>query len=169
MPEVLIAARSVYARKDVLRPVVNGNNVPSAGKAVTVSVQGDLHDIGESLVKMMLQGAGFETIDLETEVKPDCSVAAVQEHQPQLLGTSASLATNTPAMRVTTEALVDAELRDKVKIIVGRVLLAAPFADRIGADAYAADAAGAVYVARDCVARRWGAGRGCPRSVEGSS
>ena len=152
VPEVLIAARAMHAGMNILRPLLAEGDVPSAGKYIIGTVQGDLHDIGKNLVKMMLEGAGFETIDLGTDVRPDGFVAAVREHQPQLLGMSALLTTTMPGMKATIEGLEEAELRDTVKIMVGGAPVTAAFAEQIGADAYAPDAATAVDVARDLMA-----------------
>ncbi|MBM4466847.1 MAG: cobalamin-binding protein [Chloroflexi bacterium] len=152
VPEVLIAARAMHAGMNVLRPLLAESDVPSAGKYVIGTVQGDLHDIGKNLVRMMLEGAGFETIDLGVDVKPDAFVAAVQEHQPQLLGMSALLTTTMPGMKATIEALQEAGLRDRVKIMIGGAPVTTAFAEQIGADAYAPDAATAVDVARGLVA-----------------
>ena len=148
VPEVLIAARAMQAGMGVLRPLLAEGDIPSTGKYVIGTVQGDLHDIGKNLVRMMLEGAGFQTIDLGTDVKPDDFVAAVQEHQPQLLGMSALLTTTMPGMKATIEALEEAGLRDAVKIMIGGAPVTAAFAEQIGADAYAPDAASAVDVAR---------------------
>jgi len=112
---------------------------------------GDLHDIGKNLVKMMLEGAGFETIDLGADVKPDVFVAAVREHQPKILGMSALLTTTMVQMKTTIEALEEADLRNSVKIMVGGAPVTAAFAEESGADAYAPDAATAVDVARSLV------------------
>jgi 5-methyltetrahydrofolate--homocysteine methyltransferase len=152
VPEVLIAARAMHAGMNVLRPLLTESDVPSAGKYVIGTAQGDLHDIGKNLVKMMLEGAGFETVDLGTDVRPKDFVAAVQEHQPQLLGISALLTTTMPGMQATIEALEEAGLRDTVKIMIGGAPVTAAFAEQIGADAYAPDAATAVDVARSLVA-----------------
>ncbi len=152
VPEVLIAARAMHAGMNILRPLLAESDVPTAGKYVIGTVQGDLHDIGKNLVKMMLEGAGFETVDLGTDVRPDAFVAAVREHQPQLLGMSALLTTTMPGMKATIEGLEEAGLRDTVKIMVGGAPLTAAFAEQIGADAYAPDAASAVDVARDLTA-----------------
>jgi len=152
VPEVLIAARAMHAGMNVLRPLLAESDVPSAGKYVIGTVQGDLHDIGKNLVKMMLEGAGFETVDLGTDVRPDDFVAAVREHQPQLLGMSALLTTTMPGMKATIEALQEAGLRDEVKIMVGGAPVTTAFAEQIGADAYAPDAATAVDVARSLTA-----------------
>jgi len=152
VPEVLIAARAMRAGMGVLRPLLAKADVPSAGKYVIGTVQGDLHDIGKNLVRIMLEGAGFQTIDLGTDVKPDDFVAAVQEHQPQLLGMSALLTTTMPGMKATIEALEEAGLRDAVKIMVGGAPVTAAFAEQIGADAYAPDAGSAADVARSLAA-----------------
>jgi 5-methyltetrahydrofolate--homocysteine methyltransferase len=151
VPEVLIAARAMHAGMNVLRPLLAESDVPSAGKYVIGTAQGDLHDIGKNLVKMMLEGAGFQTIDLGTDVKPEEFVAAVREHQPQLLGMSALLTTTMPGMKATIEALEEAGLRDAVKIMVGGAPVTAAFAEQIGADAYAPDAGSAVDIARSLV------------------
>jgi len=152
VPEVLIAARAMHAGMDLLRPLLAEADVPSAGKYIIGTVQGDLHDIGKNLVKMMLEGAGFEIVDLGTDVKPDDFVAAVQEHRPQVLGLSALLTTTMPGMTATIDALREAGLRDTVKIMIGGAPVTTAFAEQIGADAYAPDAATAVDVARNLVA-----------------
>ena len=149
MPEVLIAARAMHAGMDVLRPLLAESDVTGAGKYLIGTVQGDLHDIGKNLVRMMLEGAGFETVDLGKDVHPETFVAAVREHQPNLLGLSALLTTTMPAMKTTIEALEEAGLRDSVKIMVGGAPVTAAFAEEIGADGYAPDAATAVDVARN--------------------
>jgi len=149
VPEVLIAARAMHAGMSILRPLLAEADVPTAGKYIIGTVRGDLHDIGKNLVRMMLEGAGFEIIDLGTDVKPDTFVAAVQEHQPQLVGMSALLTTTMPGMKATIEGLEEAGLRDTVKIMVGGAPVTAAFAEQIGADAYAPDAATAVDVARN--------------------
>ncbi len=152
VPEVLIAARAMQAGMSILRPLLAESDTPSAGKYLIGTVKGDLHDIGKNLVKMMLEGAGFETVDLGTDVKPEAFVAAVQEHQPQLLGMSALLTTTMPGMKATIEALEEAGLRDTVKIMVGGAPVTAAFAEQIGADAYAPDAASAMDRARELLA-----------------
>jgi 5-methyltetrahydrofolate--homocysteine methyltransferase len=151
MPEVLIAARAMHAGMDVLRPLLAESDAAGAGRYVIGTVEGDLHDIGKNLVRMMLEGAGFETVDLGKDIHPDTFVAAVREHQPQILGLSALLTTTMLAMKTTIEALEEAGLRDSVKIMVGGAPVTAAFAEEIGADAYAPDAATAVDVARSLV------------------
>ncbi|MDY7078957.1 MAG: corrinoid protein [Chloroflexota bacterium] len=151
VPEVLIAARAMHAGMNVLRPLLAEEDVPSAGKYLIGTVEGDLHDIGKNLVKMMLEGAGFETIDLGTDVKPDVFVDAVREHQPKIVGMSALLTTTMVSMKATIEVLEEAGVRDAVKIMVGGAPVTAAFAEEIGADAYAPDAASAVDIARGLV------------------
>ena len=151
VPEVLIAARAMHAGMNVLRPLLAESDVPSIGKYVIGTVKGDLHDIGKNLVKMMLEGAGFETIDLGVDVAPADFVAAVREHRPQLLGLSALLTTTMPAMQRTIEALEQAGLRHTVKVMVGGAPVTAVYAEQIGADGYAPDAASAVELARHLV------------------
>ena len=152
VPEVLIAARAMHAGMGVLRPLLAEGDAQSAGKYLIGTVKGDLHDIGKNLVKMMIEGAGFETVDLGTDVGPEDFVAAVHEHQPDLVGMSALLTTTMVQMRATVDALVEAGLRDSVKIMVGGAPVTAAFAEEIGADAFAPDAASAVDVARQLAA-----------------
>jgi 5-methyltetrahydrofolate--homocysteine methyltransferase len=151
VPEVLIAARAMQAGMNILRPLLAESDVPTAGKYVIGTVKGDLHDIGKNLVRMMLEGAGFETIDLGSDVDGAAFVNAVREHKPNLVGMSALLTTTMVNMRNIIEALEEAGLRDSVKIMIGGAPVTAAFAKEIGADAYAPDAASAVDVARDLV------------------
>ena len=152
VPEVLIAARAMHAGMGVLRPLLAASGAPGGDKFLIGTVKGDLHDIGKNLVKMMMEGAGFETVDLGTDVSPEAFVAAVAQHKPRLLGMSALLTTTMVSMKTTMEALRDAGLRDSVKILVGGAPVTAAFAEQIGADAYASDAATAVDIARGLVA-----------------
>jgi len=149
VPEVLFAARAMQAGMDVLRPLLADGEIASSGKYVVGTVQGDLHDIGKNLVRMMLEGGGFEAIDLGVDVSPSAFVDAVREHKPDLVGISALLTTTMAQMKVTIEALEEAGLRDSVKIMVGGAPVTAEFAEQIGADAYAPDAASAVDIARE--------------------
>jgi len=149
VPEVLFAARAMQAGMDVLRPLLADSEIASSGKYVVGTVQGDLHDIGKNLVRMMLEGGGFEAIDLGVDVSPSAFVDAVREHKPDLVGISALLTTTMAKMKVTIEALEEAGLRDSVKIMVGGAPVTAEFAEQIGADAYAPDAASAVDIARE--------------------
>ena len=152
VPEVLVAARAMHAGMAVLRPLLAETGVATAGKYVVGTVKGDLHDIGKNLVKMMLEGAGFEMVDLGTDVAPEAFVAAVREHQPQLLGMSALLTTTMVQMKAVVDALEEAGLRDSIKIMIGGAPVTATYAQQIGADAYAPDAASAVDIARELVA-----------------
>jgi 5-methyltetrahydrofolate--homocysteine methyltransferase len=152
VPEVLIAARAMHAGMNVLRPLLAAGEVAGAGTLVIGTVKGDLHDIGKNLVKMMLEGAGFETVDLGTDVAPDAFVKAVREHRPRLVGMSALLTTTMIQMKATVEALVEAGLRDSVKIMIGGAPVTDGYAQQIGADAYAPDAASAVDAARQLTA-----------------
>jgi 5-methyltetrahydrofolate--homocysteine methyltransferase len=148
VPEVLIAARAMSAGMEILRPLLAESDAPSAGRFLIGTVKGDLHDIGKNLVKMMLEGAGFETVDLGTDVGPEAFVAAVHRHRPNLIGMSALLTTTMVSMKTTIEALEEAGLRDGIKIMIGGAPVTAAFAQQIGADAYAPDAASAVDLAR---------------------
>jgi 5-methyltetrahydrofolate--homocysteine methyltransferase len=152
VPEVLIAARAMHAGMKVLRPLLTESEAQSAGKFVIGTVKGDLHDIGKNLVKMMLEGAGFETIDLGTDVPPEAFVNAVRDHRPRLVGMSALLTTTMVQMKATVEALEEAGLRSAVKIMIGGAPVTDAYAKQIGADAYAPDAASAVDVARSLAA-----------------
>jgi 5-methyltetrahydrofolate--homocysteine methyltransferase len=116
VPEVLFAARSMQAGMDVLRPLLADSDLASSGKYVLGTVKGDMHDIGKNLVRMMLEGGGFEAIDLGVDVEPSAFVDAVREHEPHLVGMSALLTTTMAQMKVTIEALEEAGLRDSVKI-----------------------------------------------------
>ena len=148
IPEVLLSAKAMHAGLDVLRPLLAESGAPALGKVVLGTAQGDLHDIGKNLVGMMLEGAGFEIVDLGTDVSPDEFVEAVRTEGAEMLGMSALLTTTMPAMEATVEALTEAGLRDKVKVLVGGAPVTAGFAREIGADAYAPDAASAVDTAR---------------------
>jgi 5-methyltetrahydrofolate--homocysteine methyltransferase len=152
VPEVLVAARAMHAGMNILRPLLSKSDAQGLGKFVIGTVEGDLHDIGKNLVKMMMEGAGFEVIDLGTDVKPAAFVQAVKEHQPKLVGMSALLTTTMVAMRSTIEALNEAGLRNSVKVMVGGAPVTNDFAQSIGADAYAPDAAAAVDIARQLIA-----------------
>jgi len=152
VPEVLIAARAMHVGMDILRPLLAEGDAAGAGKYLIGTVKGDLHDIGKNLVKMMVEGAGFQTIDLGADVEPAAFVNAVREHQPNLLGMSALLTTTMVNMKATIEALEEAGLRDSVEIMIGGAPVTAAYAEQIGADAYAPDAASAVDVARELAA-----------------
>jgi 5-methyltetrahydrofolate--homocysteine methyltransferase len=148
VPEMLVAARAMQSGLTLLKPRLVQAGVPAAGRIVLGTVKGDLHDIGKSLVAMMLEGAGFEVIDLGTDVGPEKFGEAVRTHRPQLVGMSALLTTTMQNMRSTLEALEDLGVRTEVKVIVGGAPLTDAFAKEIGADGYAPDASRAVTLAK---------------------
>jgi len=148
VPEVLIAARAMHAGMDVLKPKLIESGVKNIGKVVMGTVKGDLHDIGKNLVEMMLEGAGFEVIDLGTDISTDKFVEAVKEHKPNIIGMSALLTTTMVNMVEVIKALDVAGLRNKVKIMVGGAPITQNYADQIGADGYSPDASSAVDKAK---------------------
>ena len=151
VPEMLIAARAMKGGLVILRPQLAAANVQAIGKVVIGTVQGDLHDIGKNLVGMMLEGAGFEVIDLGTDVTAQKFVEAVKTHQPQFVGCSALLTTTMPRMQEVIEALRQAGLRQQVKVMIGGAPITQQYATDIGADIFAADAAAASNRARQAV------------------
>jgi 5-methyltetrahydrofolate--homocysteine methyltransferase len=151
VPEMLIAARAMEAGLDLLRPGLAEANIQAIGKVLIGTVQGDLHDIGKNLVAMMLEGAGFEVIDLGVDVPPHKFVESVRANQPHIVGLSALLTTTMPKMQNTIQALEQAGLRDQVKIIVGGAPLTDEYAQSIGADGYAPDAPSAAIRARQLI------------------
>ena len=151
VPEMLIAARAMKAGLEWLRPHLAAANVKAVGKVIIGTVQGDLHDIGKNLVGMMLEGAGFEVIDLGADVSPDKFVAAVKEHRPDLVGFSALLTTTMPKMKTTIQALTEAGLRGSVKVMIGGAPVTEKYAAEIGADLYAPDASSAANRAKQAV------------------
>jgi 5-methyltetrahydrofolate--homocysteine methyltransferase len=144
LPQVLLAARAMYAGMDLLKPLLIANQVPSRGKVVLGTIHGDLHDIGKNLVGIMLRGAGFEVIDLGKDVPPERFVEAAEHEQSGVIGMSALLTTTMTGMRTVVELLGQRGLRDRVKVIVGGAPVTADFARSIGADGYGFDAANAV-------------------------
>ena len=151
VPEMLIAARAMQGGMAVLKPHLAEGDVQCPGKVVIGTVKGDLHDIGKNLVAMMLEGAAFEIVDLGTDVSAEKFVDAVKESGANVVAMSALLTTTMPNMENTIAALTDAGLRDKVKIMVGGAPLTQDYADKIGADGYAADANQAVASAKSLV------------------
>jgi len=146
VPEMLVAARAMKGCLEILRPLLVDSDVRPLGKVVIGTVSGDLHDIGKNLVAMMLEGAGYEVVDLGTDVRPERFAAAVREHAPLVVGLSALLTTTMQNMRMAIEALDDLGMRDRVKVIVGGAPVTEAFANEIGADGYAPDASRAVGV-----------------------
>jgi 5-methyltetrahydrofolate--homocysteine methyltransferase len=144
LPEMLAAATAMQSCMEFLRPVLVDTGISAAATVVLGTVQGDLHDIGKDLVGMMLEGAGFDVVDLGVDVTPDRFVEATGAHGATILGMSALLTTTMPMMRETIETLVEAGVRSQVKVIVGGAAITQAYADEIGADAYAPDASVAV-------------------------
>lgn len=148
VPDMLVAARAMRTGTEILKPRLQQDPVRSAGKAVIGTVKGDLHDIGKNLVGMMLEGAGFEIVDLGTDVAPDKFVDAVRASGATLIGMSALLTTTMPNMKSVIEALEKAGVRAQVKVMVGGAPLTAEYARQIGADGFASDASRAVTLAQ---------------------
>jgi 5-methyltetrahydrofolate--homocysteine methyltransferase len=148
VPEMLIAARAMQAAMLVLKPHLAEGEIVSSGTVVIGTVNGDLHDIGKNLVGMMMEGAGFEIVDLGTDVKPDDFVEAVRQHNADIVGMSALLTTTMPSMKATVAALTEAGLRDRVRVLIGGAPVTQAFADQIGADGFAPDASSATRVAK---------------------
>lgn len=149
VPEMLVAARTMKKGVEVLKPHLVGDNTVSVGKLVIGTVAGDLHDIGKNLVAMMMESTGFEVIDLGVDVPIEKFVSAAKENEDvSIVCVSALLTTTMPAMKDTVKALLDSDIRDRVKIMVGGAPITQGFADEIGADAYTEDAASAAQVAK---------------------
>ena len=152
VPEVLRSAKAMHGSMDILRPLLAETGVKTAGKVLLGTVKGDLHDIGKNLVGMMCEGAGFEVKDIGKDVAPEEFVEAIKEYEPDVVGMSALLTTTMRSMESTIKVLEEAGLRDKVKIIIGGAPVTQAFADQIGADGYASNAAGAADLARKLTA-----------------
>lgn len=148
VPEVLMAAKAMKAGMAILRPLLAETGAPKVGSMVIGTVKGDIHDIGKNLVGMMMEGAGFEVFDIGINNSVEDYLAAIQEHDPDILGMSALLTTTMPYMRVVIQALKDEGLRDKIVVLVGGAPLNDAFAEDIEADAYCRDAAVAVETAK---------------------
>lgn len=153
IPEVLIAARAMHAGMGVLKPILSKSTTRQSVKVVIGTVKGDLHDIGKNLVVMLLEGGGFEVVDIGTDVSADQFIETVKKHRPQVIGMSALLTTTMREMKNTIEALQEAGVRKQVKVIIGGAPVTERFAKEIGADGYAPDAASAVDVARSLAAK----------------
>ena len=151
VPEMLISARAMQAGLAILKPLLIASDVQATGTIVIGTVQGDLHDIGKNLVGMMLEGAGFELVDLGTDVHADQFVQAVRDNEPDLVAMSALLTTTMPSMKATIDALIQAGVRDSVKIIVGGAPVTEDYAISIGADGFAVDASRAASLANTLV------------------
>jgi len=148
VPEMLIAARAMKAGLAIIKPLLVDSGIEPVGKVAIGTVKGDLHDIGKNLVAMMLEGAGFEIMDLGTDVTPESFVQAVQDGA-QIIGLSALLTTTMPGMSNVIEAVKEAGLRDQVKVIIGGAPVTAEYAAQIGADGFAPDASQAASLAKE--------------------
>ncbi len=151
VPEVLRSARTMQASMDILKPLLAESGAKMVGKILIGTVKGDMHDIGKNLAGMMCEGAGFEVIDLGKDVAPETFVEEVKKHQPDIIGMSALLTTTMRMMGQTIKALEEAGLRDQVKVMIGGAPVTQSFADQIGADGYASNAAAATELAKRLV------------------
>jgi methylmalonyl-CoA mutase cobalamin-binding domain/chain len=156
VPEVLLSANAMKGGMFILRPLLAETGAPKVGKMVIGTVKGDIHDIGKNLVGMMMEGAGFEVIDLGINNGVEKYLAAIEEHQPDILGMSALLTTTMPYMKVVIDTLKEKGIRNDYVVLVGGAPLNEAFANSIGADAYCRDAAVAVETAKAFMARRQG-------------
>jgi 5-methyltetrahydrofolate--homocysteine methyltransferase len=154
VPEMLIAGKAMAGALEVLRPLLALTGAETIGKFVMGTVKGDVHDIGKNLVNIMLEGAGFEVIDLGVQVAPEKFIAAIEEHQPDIVGFSAFLTTTMPMFKANMNALEKAGLRDKVIVMVGGAPVTQEYADAVGADGYASDASQAVKLAKQLIEQR---------------
>ena len=154
VPEVLMAANAMKGGMEVLRPLLAASDSETIGKIVIGTVKGDIHDIGKNLVSMMMEGAGFEVIDIGINIPVEDYLVALEEHKPDILGMSALLTTTMPYMKVVIDTLVEKGLRDDYIVMVGGAPLNEEFGQAIGADAYCRDAGVAVDMAKDLIARR---------------
>jgi methylmalonyl-CoA mutase cobalamin-binding domain/chain len=156
VPEVLLAANAMKAGMAILRPLLAETGAPKVGKMVIGTVKGDIHDIGKNLVSMMMEGAGFEVVDLGINNAVEKYMAALEEHKPDILGMSALLTTTMPYMKVVIDALKEKGVRNDYVVLVGGAPLNEAFANSVGADAYCRDAAVAVETAQSFMSRRQG-------------
>ena len=154
VPEMLIAGRAMSGALEVLRPLLAATGAETVGTFLMGTVKGDVHDIGKNLVNIMLEGAGFNVIDIGVQAAPEKFIAAIQEHQPDIVGMSAFLTTTMPMFKANINQIEKAGLRDQVIILVGGAPVTQEYADVCGADGYAADAATAVRRAKDLLAQK---------------
>ena len=152
VPELLLAARAMKGSLELIRPLLAASGQRPAGRVVIGTVKGDLHDIGKNIVASMLEGGGFEVIDLGADVAPEKFVDAIQRSDANLVCLSALLTVTMPSMRTTIEALKQAGVRERVKVLVGGAPVTRQFAQQIGADGYSEDAPGSVALAREMIA-----------------
>ena len=154
VPEMLIAGKAMSGALDILRPLLAQTGVETVGTYVMGTVKGDVHDIGKNLVNIMLEGAGFNVIDLGVQCPPEKFIAAIEEHKPDIVGMSAFLTTTMPMFKANINALEKAGLRDKVIVLVGGAPVTQEYADAVAADGYAADASAAVKLSKQLIAKR---------------
>lgn len=154
VPEVLLSANAMKAGMTILRPLLVETGAPKMGKMVIGTVKGDIHDIGKNLVSMMMEGAGFEVIDLGINNPVEKYLAAIEEHKPDILGMSALLTTTMPYMKVVIDTMKEKGIRDDYIVLVGGAPLNEEFGKAVGADAYCRDAAVAVETAKELIKRR---------------
>ena len=154
VPEMMIAGKAMSGALDILRPLLAETGAETIGTFVMGTVKGDVHDIGKNLVNIMLEGAGFEVIDLGVQTSPEKFIAAVEEHKPDIVGFSAFLTTTMPMFKVNMHELTKAGLRDKVIVMVGGAPVTQEYADAVGADGFAADASTAVRKAKELIAQK---------------
>ncbi|MGD8520206.1 MAG: corrinoid protein [Desulfobacterales bacterium] len=153
VPEMLVSAMTMKKGLDIIKPLLKEDQSQSKGKVVLCTVKGDLHDIGKNLVAMMLEGAGFEVIDLGVDSTVDTVMSKIKQLQPDVLGLSALLTTTMPEMEKVIKALENGGIRDRVRVMIGGAPVGADFAENIGADAYGEDAAEAVTIARSFISK----------------
>jgi 5-methyltetrahydrofolate--homocysteine methyltransferase len=151
VPEMMMAAQAMKSGMELAKEKVEGSDIPTAGKVIMGTVAGDLHDIGKNLVAMMLESSGFNVVDLGVDVEADKFIAAVREHNAQVIGMSALLTTTMPAMKEVIEALKEDGLRSNVKVMIGGAPVTQDYADEIGADGFAADAGIAIDLCKQLV------------------
>jgi 5-methyltetrahydrofolate--homocysteine methyltransferase len=151
VPEMLVSARAMQSGLAILKPQLSESGATPAGKVIIGTVKGDLHDIGKNLVAMMLEGAGFDVVDMGTDVSPDKFVKGVIEHKPNVIAMSALLTTTMPSMKGTLAALEEAGVRGNVKVMIGGAPVTDSFAKQIGADGYSPDASSAVRLAKSLI------------------
>jgi 5-methyltetrahydrofolate--homocysteine methyltransferase len=154
VPEMLIAGRAMSGALDVLRPLLADTGAETVGTFLMGTVKGDVHDIGKNLVNIMLEGAGFQVIDIGVQAAPEKFIDAVKEHKPDIVGMSAFLTTTMPMFKVNIHELTKAGLRDEVIIMVGGAPVTQEYADAVGADGYAADASTAVRKAKELIQQK---------------
>lgn len=154
IPDMLVAARAMQSCLDILKPLLSETEAKPRGTIILGTVKGDLHNIGKNLVGIMLEGAGFEVVDLGTDVAPETFVRAIHERNAELVGLSALLTTTMNSMRTTIEAFEQSGLRERVKIMIGGAPVTESFAHQIRADGYAADAGGAANLAKSLLGLR---------------